>query len=135
MLKVEWKRELYSDILNTKYVCRWINLCNGTMFRIVSFITDTIKGDPRAGLFVAIERVGSYLFPISNHYKAEYVSEKLFVPMADAAPLADWMNAQLKNDVPQQGNYKKRYLEENEPVIYAGERAYLPLCPEIVSEE
>ena len=78
---------------------------------------------------------GSYLFPISDSYNWEYVSRKLQVPESDARPLADWMNAQLKNDVPQQGEYRKDYLEENEPVIYAGERAYLPLCPEIVSEE
>lgn len=135
MLKVKWKKVIYADILNVKYVCRWIDLCNGTMFRIVSFFTDTLKGDPRGGFFVAIERVGAYLFPISDHYKTDYVSEKLCVPPADAASIADWMNAQLCNDVLQQGNYKKSYLDAIEPVIYAGERAYLPLVPEIISEE
>lgn len=135
MLKVKWEKVIHADILNVKYVCRWIDLGNGTMFRIVSFFTDTLKGDPRDGLFVAIERVGAFLFPLSDHYKTGYVSEKLFLPPSDAAAIADWMNAQLKNDVPQQGIYTKSYIEDIEPVIYAGERPYLPLCPVIISEE
>lgn len=135
MLKVKWDRVIYCDILNTGVIVRWIDLANGTMFRITAFFSDTLKGHPREGLYIGIDRIGSYLFPISDHYKTGYVAEKLNIPDADAAPLADWMNAQMKNDVPQQGVYKKSYILDIEPVVYAGERPYLPLCAVIIDEE
>ncbi len=62
-----------------------------------------------------------------------YICEKIPVPEADARPIADWMNAQLDFDHPQQGEYWMKYLTPSEPYPYAGEMATVPLCPEVIN--
>jgi hypothetical protein len=134
-LKVKWDQIIkYSDLKSTP-ICRWIDLCNATMFRISAFFTYHHLDMPRDGLFVSIERVGAFLFPIDKALDHYYVSAKLYVPEPDARAIADWINAQLGYDHPQQGHYNKEMLEAVDYVIYAGEKALLPLVPIIIDDK
>lgn len=132
MLKIKWKKVLKKNDIVSKPIVRWINLGNGTMFRICAFFTHNFNDMPKDGLFVAIESVCAYLFPISDKIHWEYVSQKLLVPESDARPLADWINIQMNNKVKLYAVYDRYYIDTNETVVYAGERASEPLCPEII---
>jgi hypothetical protein len=104
------------------------------MFRIGAFFTSPYHEMPRLGLFIGIERVGSYLFPINYPIGYAYVSEKLFVPESDARALADWINTQMGHKTEQQGIYNKDYIMDIELISYAGEIPLLPLYPKIVGD-
>lgn len=136
MIKVKWPKVLYYNNLDQPPLIEWIDLGNGTMFRIFAFFSHGGRKRPRRGLVIGIERVGSFFFNIDSEYKKmawEYVSEKLRIPEADARSLADWINAQLDFDVPQQGHYVKEYITEVEPYGLIGERPLMPLIPEIIN--
>lgn len=102
-LKIKWEN-IVEGFYNP--IIRQMNLCNGTMYNIISFMTL----DPR--LFVGIERKGCFLFPIVHPIHWEYASEKLCLFEADARIIADWINAQINESYEQQGQYHKGYLEE-----------------------
>ncbi len=125
-IKVKWPRVLYG--LEEPLIA-WIDLGNATMFRIISFTTYS----PKPAIFIGIERIGCYLFPRDKPIAWEYICNKIPVPEADARPIADWMNAQLDFDYPQQGEYWMKYLTPSEPYPYAGEMAASPLCPEVIN--
>lgn len=94
---MEWRRIIECD----EVFVGWIDLCNMTMFRLTSFITEK----PKFSLFVALEGRGNFFFAFNEQEKhPNYVSEKLSIPIADAEPLADWINTQM-------GTYKKQYGE------------------------
>jgi hypothetical protein len=133
-LIVKWPKVLYFNSLNDKPICRWIDLCNGTLFRIIAFFTYPFYNHPKDGLYVGIERCGSFLFGISNKFSADYVFEKLNIPESDAAAIADWMNAQLEFNVRQQGHYEKQYILNSEPYGLIGEKFSMPLIPEVINE-
>lgn len=134
-LQVKWDTVISLSEIFPRPICRWINLGNGTMFRIAAFFTSpTFEDMPRFGLFVAIEKVGSYLFPITSPVGFQYVSEKLFIPDSDAKAMADWINTQTGNKFPQQGEYNRDYIRTIEEVNYAGEIPSYPLTPLIIGE-
>lgn len=131
-LKVKWPKVLDYNNLDQPPLIAWIDLGNGTMFRIFAFFSHGGTKRPRPGLVVAIERVGSFFFALHRALTHVYVSEKLNVPEGDARALADWINVQLGHEFPQQGEYNKDYIEEVELYYYAGEMALMPLVPEII---
>jgi hypothetical protein len=90
---------------------------------------------PREGLFVGIERVGAFLFALNNPVNHHYVSQKLYIPESDARAIADWINAQLGFDHPQQGHYDRDMLNDIDYIVYSGERPMLPLIPTIIDKE
>jgi len=128
-LKVKWPK-----IVNSYFFpqCHWIDLGNGTMFRIGAFYTTPNFGGPREGLFVSIEDKGSFLFAIDFAISFQYVSERLNLMEPDARNIADWINAQLEHDVNQQGIYYKSYIDGVEPYGHIGESLHWPLKPEII---
>ena len=134
MIKVEWKKNLNHDPLSLVPICNWIDLGNGTMFRLIAFFTYTFNDMPRDGLFVGLERIGCFLFPVDKFIHWEYVSDKLFIPESDARVLADWMNVQMDHKVEQQGEYSRRYIEECDIYFIAGERPQMPIQPFIIEE-
>ena len=87
-LKIEWE----SIFDTSKTFIGWIDLCNGTMFRLTAFPSLV----PKPSLFVALEGRGNYYFSQNGSIKhPNYVAEKLSIPVADAEPLADWINRQM----------------------------------------
>lgn len=131
-LKVKWPKVMDYNDIDRPPLIEWIDLGNGTMFRIFAFFSHGGYKRPRDGLIVGIERVGSFLFQINKELNAGYVSQKLNVPESDAAALADFLNVQLNFDSMQQGIYSRNYIEKIEPYYLAGERAMQPLTPEII---
>jgi len=94
---LEWERKIYEGMI----FVGWIDLCNGTMFRLTSFKSHV----PFNSLFVALEGRGNYYFSFNSQEKhPNYIAEKLSIPMADAKPLADWINIQM-------GTFEKLYGE------------------------
>lgn len=133
--QVKWDQVISFSESESIPLCNWIDLGNGTMFRIAAFFTYRHLNMSRDGLFIAIERVGSFLFAIDKPLHYAYVSNKLFVPESDARALADWINTQLGYKADQQGEYNPDYINAVEPVMYAGEKALLPLTPRIVGND
>jgi hypothetical protein len=135
-LKVKWPKVLNYNNLDERPIVQWIDLGNATMFRIGAFFVHGGRKYPRIGLFVGIERVGSFFFRIPEQpISGAYVSEKLFLPPADANIMADWLNAQFGFvDAKQQGDYIKHYIEEVDEYHYSGENPLKPLCPIIIEE-
>lgn len=82
---LRWKK---IDILNTPSVY-WLNLGNGTQFKIVTFIIQD-------ALFLGVERIGCFLFSKENEKFPLYVAEKLNLDSnSDARNMTDWMNTQF----------------------------------------
>lgn len=82
-----------------------IALGNMTQFRF-AILADPING----GVFVAVEGKGAYGFPFG--VMADYVEEKLDVLDADAANIADLINAQSNDPrwaMPEQGRYESAF--------------------------
>lgn len=134
-LKVKWPKVV--GVLDTQPLIAWMDLANGTIFRIVTFFSNNLHTSPCDGLYVGIERVGSYLFDnvvSKTEINWAYLVEKLNLPEVDARPFADWMNAQLERKSEQQGIYDKKHLKPNDTEVYfnLGERASMPLKPEII---
>lgn len=130
-LKVEWPKVINFD--NELPYINWINLGNGTLFRIISFLSISTK----PGLYVGIERVGCFIFTINENipFSGKYVSEKLNIgSISDGNIIADWINAQLGCNAIQQGEYDRKYIEENEPYGLVMERPSLPCCPKIIED-
>lgn len=125
MLKVKWPKVVRAE---DRPLVAWIDLGNGTMFRLFAFFVI----NPRAGFVVGIERVGSFFFDISNVITPFYVKEKLCMGLYDSAIIADWMNAQIGHDAPQFGQYTEKYIKEIEPYALIGEYKSMPLVPEII---
>jgi|GEM_PF-7081908 hypothetical protein len=135
MVKVKWPRIIDFNNIVHRPICRWIDLGNGTMFRITAFFTYPFYDMSRDGLLIAIERVGCFLFGLNRtEFRWDYVAEKLYLPEADARIIADWMNAQCGFDFPQQGHYVEAYIREVEPYGLIGEKHLMPLIPEILTE-
>lgn len=126
-LKVKWPKVVHN---NGETLIAWIDLCNGTMFRITAFYTTSSA--PKRALYVGIERIGSFFFDLDTPKSAGYVSEKLTVNSVDAAVIADWINAQLEKEFPQQGEYFINYLNEVEPYSLGCEKKTMPLIPEVI---
>lgn len=105
-IKVTWKKIIY----NNKPIVKIMNLGNGTQFKLISFFY-------RSKLFVAIERIGSFLFNREKYKSGEYVSEKLGTCIADGNILADWINVQLNMYEKQQGHYYMNYIQEEKEFI------------------
>lgn len=99
-VKITWKR----IILNEKPVVKFINLCNATQYKLISFW----HGNK---IFVGLERCGAFFFDVKNFKSGEYVSEKLQIHISDANNIADWINAQLCVSKEIQGTYSKEYLD------------------------
>ena len=59
-VKVKWKAVLSVD--PPVPLLRWIDLGNGTMFRIAAFFVRGGVLDPGHGIYVGIERVGGFFF-------------------------------------------------------------------------
>lgn len=131
-VKVKWPKVLDYNDIDQPPLIEWIDLGNGTMFRIFAFFSRGGTKRPRPGLVVALERVGSFFFKLGGNISYQYVSEKLNVPEPDARALADWLNIQLDQDVPQQGEYNEKYINEVELYFYSGEVGMMPLVPEII---
>lgn len=132
MIKVKWPKVLDYNNIDQPPLIAWIDLGNGTMFRIFAFFSRGGDLRPRPGLVVGIERVGTFFFTINKPYSYGYVSEKLCLTEPDARAIADWMNAQVGHDFDQQGRYYADYIKEVEPYFYSGEYALMPLVPEII---
>lgn len=94
--KIKWDRIIH-DHLTTVFK---MDLCNHTAFTVVSFRTPN-------RIFVAIERKGAFFFDTETLKHTYYVSQKLNLEYADAAIIADWINAQTHDDFEQQGEYSK----------------------------
>jgi hypothetical protein len=127
---VKWDQVISFNESPCKPILRWINLGNGTLFRISAFFVRKKDKMPKDGIFVAIERVGSFLFAIDAPIHFSYVSEKLYVPKSDARAIADWINAQIGHETEQQGNYCLDYLEET-LIINVEEWPFPALSPKI----
>lgn len=133
-IKVKWPKIMdYKDI-DAPPLMTWINLCNGTMFRLIAFFCHGGFKYPRSGLFIGIERIGCFHFDLKNRKSAEYVSEKLGIALSDAAILADWINAQLNFEYKQEGEYYITHYLDNEPYGLSGENKVLPLVPILLEE-
>lgn len=133
MVSVKWPRVMDYHDLDQRPLVAWLDLGNGTMFRIGAFFIHGGRKYPRPGFFIGIERVGCFFFRVpENPLSAAYVSEKLHLPEPDAAIMADWMNSQFGLAAKQQGDYTKKYIEEVDVYHYSGENPIKPLCPEIV---
>jgi|SRR6476620_2569183 len=129
-MKVKWPKVLDLNNTNNAPICRWIDLCNGTIFRLAAFFTHRLNDMPRDGLFVGIERVGGFLFSLEEEKSWQYVAEKLCLSEPDAKVIADWINAQLGHEMDQQGEYSEDYYHEIEPYGLTGERFIMPLMPD-----
>lgn len=103
-LKVKWPKVIDGFY---KPMIRQMNLCNGTMYKIISFISM----GPFQRLFVGIERKGCFLFSMNKGIHWEYAAEKLGLYESDARIIADWINVQINQEYEQQGNYNERWME------------------------
>ncbi len=126
-MKVKWPlviQEWDKPYLN------WIDLANVTMYRIAAFRT----AYPRGGLFVGIERKGAFFFSttMSKWLHWEYVGEKLNLAKSDACAIADWINAQIEVEAPQQGSYHKEYIMQIKSYGLIGEMQQMPWSAEII---
>lgn len=101
-VQVRWQKVIDRASLIVKF----INLGNGTQFKLISFL----HGNK---LFVALERIGAFFFDTSRSKSAEYVSEKLNIPFADAAIMADWINAQCETAPVCLGLYNSDYIPQH----------------------
>lgn len=81
-----------------------LNLGNGTMFKVGIFYT------PRRYLFIGIEKIGAFAFNNEGYKSARYVAEKLNLLSGDSANIADFINAQLGIEGPEQGSYEDRFM-------------------------
>lgn len=129
-IQVKWDR-----LVDNYPIVRWIDLGNGTLFRIMAYHVQNTFNMPREGFFVAIERVGAFFFRVDSHLSTAYVSEKLFLPESDAAIMADWINTQIGKYKKQQGIYNARIINEVSHYNYSGEKIFIPLHPEIINME
>jgi hypothetical protein len=124
-LKVKWPKIIHQY---DAPIVEWIDLCNCTMFRLISFKTCC----PRDSLFVGVELKSNFLFPVDKPIYWTYVKEKLCLYEADARPLADWINSQIGIDYVQQGIYREEMIESIETSIRTGGYMKNPLIPEII---
>jgi hypothetical protein len=132
MVKVKWGQVLDYNNLDQPPLIEWINLGNGTMFRLFAFFSHGGLKRPRRGLVVALDRKGCFFFSLENKLSWGYVSEKLNLSESDGRIMADWLNVQLGFNVKQQGRYKDEHIKENEPYRLIGETYQTPLAPEII---
>ena len=72
--------------------CGYVNLGNGTIFRVGIFLTRMV-GDVDDILFVGVEGHGAY--PFHNRAHPVATAEKLHLLTADAERVAAFINAQL----------------------------------------
>lgn len=125
-LQIKWPK-----VVSEEPLINWINLCNGTFFRMISFFSSA----PKCGLFVGIEKIGCYIFAGETYKSGEHVGEKLNLNSMDACIIADWINAQFEvKDCRQQGKYFLNYLDKTEPYSIGAEAVQMPLIPEIISD-
>lgn len=127
-LRVKWPKVVHK---NGETLIAWIDLCNGTMFRITAFFTTL--NDPKKAFYVGIERIGSFFFDLETPKSGGYVSEKLTMNSVDASVIADWINAQLEKEFPQQGEYFINYLNASQPYSLGCEKKTLPLVPVVIN--
>jgi hypothetical protein len=120
------------NAIDDKPLLNWINLGNGTLFRLSAFFTRNGGNYPRTGLFIGIERCGCFLFSLRIKVYHGYVAEKLNIAEPEARIIADWMNAQLSFVVPQQGEYDEKYIHETQPYGLGDEKFIMPIVPEII---
>lgn len=135
-IKVRWEKALDYNNLDQHPLLAWIDLCNYTLFRISAYFVHGGRTYPGHGLVVGIERKGCFFFKWPSEYlRGGYVAEKLNLGIADGSIIADWINVQFGfEDAPQQGSYyEESFSHENEPNFIAGERALLPLKPELIN--
>lgn len=121
LVKVTWEKVI--DRHSPKPLVVPINLGNGTQFNLVAFFH-------HSKLFIALERVGSFFFDTQRSKAGEYVSEKLWIPIADANIIADWINVQTNIDHPYQGEYYAEYVKEDQSELFYMGRA-ITLSPTI----
>lgn len=122
-IKVQW------PLIVTEYdkpYMNYIDLGNYTMFRMAIFKTMF----PRNGMFVAIEDRGSFFFGVNKALHENYVSEKLLLS-GDSAQVADFLNAQLQIEHPQQGHYYEGVINNVEPYGKIWEYKVMPWKPTI----
>ena len=131
-LKIAWPKSITSIFFPQ---CHWLNLGNGTIFRIGAFFTCVQINGPRNGFFVAIEDKGAFLFSEELPLDFQYVAEKLNLMESDARNMADWINAQLGFNADNQGIYTRAYIESNEPYGLIGESKQLPYVPLIIEDK
>ncbi len=86
-----------------------VNLGNGTMFRLHAFYA--LRPRHGLGLFLGLERIGCFTFGLDIFLHENYVAEKLSLLPADAANVADFLNAQLGIVERLQGKYWSEYME------------------------
>lgn len=134
MTTIKWPRVMDYHNVDQPPLIEWIDLGNGTMFRIFAFFSRGGWNRPRDGLVVGIERVGSFFFTIDTFKTWTYISEKLNLPESDARAIADWINVQIDKSCPMQGIYNFDYIRAVEPVMYAGEYARMPLVPDLIDD-
>lgn len=133
MCSVRWPRVMNYNDLDQRPLVTWLDLGNGTLFRVGAFFVHGGFKQPRIGLFLGIERVGSFFFRIPEYpVSGQYVSEKLNLPPSDANIMADWLNSQFGLEAKQQGEYTQYIIEEVDVYHYSGENPIKPLCPEIL---
>lgn len=133
-VKVKWPTVLYYNNLDQRPLLNWIDLGNGTMFRISAYFVHGGSSYPKAGLVVGIESRGMWFFKFPADYLGwEYISEKIGLAESDACAIADWINAQFGiEDAEQQGKYNYSYINDLEPYGLMGENKVMPLHPEII---
>lgn len=123
LVQAQWpKLNLTEPFLN------WVNLLNHTMFRVMIFKTNGFPYHARAGMFVAIERCGSFFFNTHSILSGAYVGEKLGIPISDANIIADLLNAQIFDKFKQQGEYDPAQIMD-EGYQYSDEYRIMPLHP------
>ncbi len=123
-LKVKWP--LIAKEWDKTYF-NYIDLGNYTMFRMSLYKT----GQPRLGLFVAIEDKGAFFFSLDNWLHKDYVGSKLGL-LGDAGQVTDFLNAQIQKEGEQQGHYYEQIIKDVEPFGKIGEGKYIPWSPEIL---
>lgn len=131
-VKIKWPKVLDYHDLDQRPLLKWIDLGNGTLFRISAFFVRGGRNYPRVGLQVSIEYKGSFFFSIDHPLGGSYVCKKLFLSNPDALIIADWLNAQLGHYTKQQGVYNSKYITEVEEYGLIGEHKIMPLTPEII---
>jgi hypothetical protein len=128
-IKVKWP--LVIEEWDKPYL-NWIDLANTTMYRMAAFKT----AYPRCGLFVGIEKKGAFFFTatMKPFVHCEYVGEKLNLAKSDACAIADWINAQIEVEAPQQRSYHKHYILEIGSYGLIGEMQQMPWSAEIIED-
>ena len=130
ILKIKWKA--LPELLE-RPIIEWIDLCNGTMFRITAFFVKNAWYYPREGFFVGIENIGSFLFSVHTEKSWEYVHEKFRIMQPrDSMAIADWINAQCGFDSKQQGIYERCYVTADKTYHLIGEHSQEMLKPDII---